>query len=67
MSICGTILRTYVTTMTKFQSKAREANSAGTIEATLYRHVCRMENIEPGDMVTLKVVDVEKQGNHEED
>lgn len=46
--------------MTKFQSKAREANADGTIEATIRSDVCRMENIEPGDQVTLKILEVEK-------
>ena len=47
---------------TEFETTAREANSDGTIEATIWSHVCRGEGIEPGDVLTLEVVDVEKQG-----
>lgn len=46
--------------MTKFQSKAREANADGTIEVTIRSDVCSMETIEAGDQVTLKILEVEK-------
>ena len=44
----------------EFDTTAREANSDGTIEATIWSHVCSREGIEPGDIVTLKVMRVEK-------
>lgn len=46
--------------MTKFQSKARQANADGTIEVTIRSDVCDMEDIEAGDQVILKILDVEK-------
>lgn len=47
---------------TEFETTAREANADGTIEATIWQHIVREEDIEDGDIVTLEVVDVEKQG-----
>lgn len=47
----------------EFETTAREANSDGSIEATIWSHVYNREGIEDGDVVTLKVVDVEKQGD----
>ena len=44
----------------EFETTARRANSDGTIEATIWSHVCHREGIEPGDVVTLKVVSVER-------
>lgn len=52
-----------VNKMTKFQSKAREANADGTIEVTIRSDVCSMEDIEAGDQVTLKILNVDKGEN----
>lgn len=50
---------------TEFETTAREANADGTIEATIWQHIVQEEGIEPGDYVTLEVVDVEKQGDRD--
>lgn len=42
--------------MAKFQAKARVANADGTIRSD----VCRMEDIDAGDQITLKILDVDK-------
>ena len=53
--------------MTKFQAKARPANADGTIEVTIRSDVCDMEDIDEGDNVTLKILDVDKDNKTEDE
>jgi hypothetical protein len=49
----------------KIPIKAREANADGTIEVTIRSDVCSMEDIDAGDQVTLKILDVDKDNTSE--